>query len=127
MPRSPDEERFSEDPPPDEPPRRRREYDDEDEPDEPERRIRRPKPSWIDYQMLQTPMWLLVFFALCCNGCLMLPLIFGIVGWTSCKDPDARDRAKIVTIISAIMVGLGVVARAIQFALVASNPQAFGQ
>jgi hypothetical protein len=124
MPQPPDE-RFS-DEPPDVPRRRRREDDYEEETDGGERRIRRRELTWIDNQMLNTPMVLLVLFSLCCNGCFFLPLIFGIVGLTTCQDPTARDRAKIVTIISAIMVTLGVVINVIRFAMLASNPKAFG-
>jgi hypothetical protein len=88
-------------------------------------RISRPQRSWVENQLLNTNMAVLVFFALCCNGLCLLPLIFGIVGLASAEDPEARNRAKIITIISAIMVTIGVLANIARFAIIAGNPGAF--
>ena len=43
--------------------------------------------------LLNTNFALLIFFALCCNSCFFLPLIFGIVGLVTSKNPDAKQRA----------------------------------
>jgi hypothetical protein len=55
---------------------------------------------------------LLILLAVCCNG---IALILGIIGLLTCKDPDAKNRALIVTIIGGIITALAV------FANVAAN------
>jgi hypothetical protein len=88
-------------------------------------RIRKPQRSWVENQLLNTNMVLLVLFSLCCNGLCFLPLIFGIVGLTTAKDSEAKQRAMVVTIISAIMVTIGILGNIARFALQANNPQGF--
>ncbi len=100
------DDRYSDDAPEsprydDEPPGRR--YDDLD--------VSRPRSSelsWIDKQFRDTPLVLLIIFSCCCNG---IALAFGLVGVIACKDPDARQKALIVTIISGLLVGAGTLVR----------------
>jgi hypothetical protein len=84
-------------------------YDrDDDAPDELD--ISRPRPnelSWMDQQFLNTPLVALIFFAICCGD---IALIFGILGIALCKDSTARRNAIIVLAISAVRVGLAVIA-----------------
>ena len=49
---------------------------------------------------------LLILLAVCCNG---IALILGIIGLLTCKDPDAKNRALIVTIIGGIITVLGII------------------
>jgi hypothetical protein len=79
-------------------PRRDRDYD--------EPRIRRSELGWLDRQFLDTNMVLLVIFSLCCG---VIALTFGVIGVCTCQHPDAKQKALVVTIISGIMVVLGVV------------------
>jgi hypothetical protein len=85
----------------DEPPRRRPD-DRRGEEDYPDVRLRR---TGMDAFFGDTNMVLLVFLALCCNG---VALILGIVGLATCKDPQAKQNALVVTIIGAIITALGV-------------------
>jgi hypothetical protein len=62
--------------------------------------IRRQPPSGMDALFLNTNMVLLVIFGLCCG---IVALIIGVVGLATCKHPDAKQRAMVVTIISGIM------------------------
>jgi hypothetical protein len=91
-------------------------FDDRGDRDD-DRRFRKGGGSWIDQQFLNTNMVLLVLFALCCNWCFFLPLIFGILGLTTSQDPTVRDRAKIVTIIAAIMTVLTILGNIARFSL----------
>ena len=87
----------------DEPPRRRPDdRRDEDYGDYPDVRRRR---TGMDAFFGDTNTVLLVFLALCCNG---VALILGIVGLATCKDPQAKQNALVVTIIAAIITALGV-------------------
>jgi hypothetical protein len=70
--------------------------------------IRRAPPSGMDGFFLNTNMVVLVLFGFCCG---IIALIVGIVGLAVCKDPDAKQRAMVVTIISGIIVVLGVIGR----------------
>jgi hypothetical protein len=70
--------------------------------------IRRRAPSGMDGFFLNTNMVILVLFGICCNG---IALILGIIGLAVCKDPDAKQRAMIVTIIGGIITVLGIVGR----------------
>lgn len=106
MPR-PTEDDYDDQPPEDRPPRRKRDDDDDGDSD---------KQSWVEKQLLNTNFALLIFFALCCNSCFFLPLIFGIVGLVTSKNPDAKQRALIMTIISAVVIVLGVIAQVISMA-----------
>jgi hypothetical protein len=81
----------------------REDYDRRDDLD-----IRRAPPSGMDGFFLNTNMFVLVLFGFCCG---FIALIVGIVGLAVCKDPDAKQRAMVVTIISGIMVVLGVIGR----------------
>jgi hypothetical protein len=64
----------------------------------------------MDGMFAKTNIVLLILFGLCCNG---IALILGIVGLITCKDPRAKQNALIVTIIGAIITGLGVVAQVV--------------
>ena len=87
----------------DEPPRRppddRRDEGYDDYPD-----VRRRR-SGMDAFFGDTNTVLLVFLALCCNG---VALILGIVGLATCRDPQAKRNALVVTIIAAIITAIGV-------------------
>jgi hypothetical protein len=63
----------------------------------------------MDGLFAKTNIVLLIIFAVCCNSLFLLPLILGIVGLITCKDPRAKQNALVVTIISGIIVGIGVV------------------
>jgi len=80
--------------------------DDYDAPD-----VRREQPNWIEQQFKNTNIVLLVIFALCCN---VLALIFGILGLTMSKDPEAKQKALVVTIIAAIGFALGAIWQVMQ-------------
>jgi hypothetical protein len=96
----------------DRPRRRRRRDDRDDDPYEGDRdRDRFRRRSWIEKELLNTNIVVIVLFGLCCNGCLMLPLIFGIIGTATCKDPVARQKALILLIVSACATVLSVWAR----------------
>ena len=64
--------------------------------------------SWIEKQFSQTSIVALVFFALCCG---LIPLIFGLIGVTTCKNPTAKKNATIVLVISLIVLSLGAALR----------------
>jgi len=99
-------------------PRRRRRDDRDDDPYEEDRdRDRFRRRSWIEKELLNTNIVVIVLFGLCCNGCFMLPLIFGIIGTATCKDPVARQKALILLIISSIVSVLLVVAKLMQLAM----------
>jgi hypothetical protein len=107
------DDRYSDDAPPgdryDDQPPRRRDDDDARYRDDPD--IRRPRSSelsWIDRQYRDTNIVLLVIFCLCCN---VLALPFGIIGLVTCQDPDSRQKAMIVTILSGVLVGVGILLR----------------
>ena len=70
--------------------------------------VRRSPPSGMDGFFLNTNMVVLVLFGFCCG---VIALIVGIIGLSVCKDPDAKQRAMVVTIISGIIVALSVVGR----------------
>jgi hypothetical protein len=78
--------------------------------------VRRSPPSGMDGFFLNTNMFVLVLFGFCCG---LIALIVGIVGLAVCKDPDAKQRALVVTIIAAIMSVLNVLAGISQMA---ANP-----
>jgi len=86
---------------------RRRRRDEEDEPygrrrlygDEFRQR------SWLEKELINTNIVIVVIFALCCNG---IALIFGIIGVLTCKDPEAKQKALILLIVSGIMTALAV-------------------
>jgi hypothetical protein len=75
-------------------PYRRREYDD---------RFR--QRSWLEKELINTNIVILVIFGFCCNG---IALIFGIIGVLTCQDPEAKQKALILLIISGIITALGV-------------------
>jgi hypothetical protein len=102
----------------DRPRRRRRRDDSGDDPYESDRdRDRFRRRSWLEKELLNTNIVVIVFFALCCNGCFMLPLVFGIVGTVTCKDPEAQQKARILLIISSIVTVLSIVAQLVRFAI----------
>jgi hypothetical protein len=92
------------------PPRRRR-PDDADELDRPRRQA---EEGWLDKQFAGTSVVVIVLASLCCG---VFALVFGIVGLASCQNPKARDNAKLMVIISGIMVGLGIVLQVLQLAV----------
>ena len=94
-----EDERFSDRPPDD-----RGDYDRRDDDLD---RIRRRPQGGMDGFFLNTNMVLLVIFGFCCGG---IAMIVGIIGLCICKDPDAKQRAMVVTIIGAIMAVLNVIA-----------------
>jgi hypothetical protein len=57
------------------------------------------KLTWLDQQLTNTNMVLLILFAFCCG---VIALTVGIVALATCKDPDAKQRALIITIIAGI-------------------------
>jgi uncharacterized membrane protein YjjP (DUF1212 family) len=63
--------------------------------------------SGLDGMFMNTNIVLLVIFAFCCS---FIALILGIVGLVVCQNPEAKQRALIVTIIGGVSVALGVVA-----------------
>ena len=85
--------------------RRRRRRDDDDDPYYRERDISLRKRSWIEKELINTNIVILVLFGLCCGG---IALIVGIIGLITSQDPEAKQKALVLTIISGIMVALGV-------------------
>ena len=79
--------------------------------DEYDDRIRQQPPNWIEQQFKNTNIVLLVIFSLCCS---LIALVFGILGLTMSKDPEAKQKAMIVTIIAGISFALGVVWQVVQ-------------
>jgi len=108
-PPDPPDELYSVGPPPDDepPPRRRqrRSIDDDDE-DEVVARVRRTDLNWVERQLRDTSMPVLI---LCCFCCGIFALVFGIVGLATAKDPDIRQRALIVTIVSATWISVATI------------------
>jgi hypothetical protein len=97
----------------DEPRPRRRRDDDDDDYDDIRRRIRRQPEqlTGIDGMFANTHIVMLVLFSCLCGG---IALIFGVVGLIACRDAKARQNALIVTIISGLIVALGILARVAQ-------------
>jgi len=50
---------------------------------------------------------LLIFLTICCNIASIFTIL-GIVGWVTFKDPQAKQNAKTVVIVSAVLVALGI-------------------
>jgi hypothetical protein len=94
MPR--DDERFEDDDRARRPPDRDDDYVD---------RIRQPPLTGMDKFFKDTNMFLLVLLSVCCS---LIGLILGVIGLSTCKDPDAKQRATVVTIISGIMFAIGI-------------------
>jgi hypothetical protein len=89
----------------DDPDRPRRRDDDDDYEDRPRRP---PQRAGLDGMFLDTNMVLLVLFGICCGG---IALILSIIELAIGKHPEAKRRATIVLIISAIMTAVGLVAQ----------------
>jgi hypothetical protein len=83
-------------------------YDDDDDDDLDDLpSVKKKQPlSGMDGFFANTNIVVLVIFALCCNG---IALILGIIGLVTCKDPQAKSNATIVTVIGGIMTVVGVV------------------
>lgn len=60
----------------------------------------------LDGMFAKTNMVLLILFCFCCQP---IPLILGILGLALCKDPRAKQNALVVTILSAVLLGTGIV------------------
>lgn len=73
-----------------------------------------PQLSWIERQFKNTNIVVLILGSFCCQP---IPLIFGIVGIAMSKDPQARQRAIIMTAISGVIVLIVVILNIAQFAL----------
>jgi hypothetical protein len=88
---------------------RPRRYPDEEEGES--YRRRRPygdefrKRSWLERELINTNIAIIVIFALCCNG---IALIVGIIGVLTCQDPEAKHKARILLIVGGILTALGV-------------------
>jgi hypothetical protein len=100
-------------------PRRRDRDDEDDDYDRPRRRsrddddyldVRRRPPSGMD-NFFSNNLALAIILLLCCTP---VALILGIIGLATCKEEDARRRALVITIISGIFVGIGVVLNIIE-------------
>ncbi len=95
-------------------PRRRRDDDDYDDVRD---RIRRAPPerlTGIDGMFANTHVVMLVLFSCLCGG---IAFIFGIVGLIACKDPRARQNALITTIVSGVLIAVGVVLQVLAAAM----------
>lgn len=64
------------------------------------------RPGGLDGMFANTHIIFLVLFAFCCN---YVAMILGIVGMLTCKHPQAKQNALIVTIISTIVALSGTV------------------
>ncbi len=96
-------------------------YDDDDIDDLP---ARKKELSGMDSMYANTNIVILIFFALCCNGLCLAPLILSIIGTFTCTDEKAKANAKLSLIISGIMVFLAVVINIVRFAI--GGAAAFG-
>jgi len=74
-------------------------------------RIRQQPPNWIEQQFKNTNIVLLVIFSVCCS---LIALVFGILGLAMSKDPEAKQKALVVTIIAGISFAVGVVWQVVQ-------------
>ena len=83
-------------------------YDDDDDNDVP---MRRKELSGLDAFFGNTNTVLLVLFACCCG---LIALIVSLIGLNTCTDEKAKANAKLVMIISGIMVVLNVIATILQ-------------
>jgi hypothetical protein len=81
-------------------PRRREEEDDDDD----DRPRRRPQRAGLDGMFLDTNMVFLVLFGVCCQ---VIALILSIIELSIGRDPEAKRRATIVLVISAVLTVLG--------------------
>jgi len=88
-------------------------YDDDDDLDDDDLpSVKKKEPlSGMDGFFANTNIVVLVLFALCC-GC--IPLVLGIIGLATCKDPKAKSNAMIVVIVSVVSTLIGVVAQVLQ-------------
>jgi hypothetical protein len=68
----------------------------------------------LDGMFANTHIIVLVIFAFCCNP---ISLILGVVGLLVCKDPGAKQNAMIVTIISGILLVIGILGQIARFAI----------
>jgi hypothetical protein len=64
------------------------------------------EPGWLDRQLRDTPLIVLILFSCCCGE---IALIFGILGVALCRDRTARANASIVLAVSAIRFSLTVI------------------
>ena len=78
-----------------------RDYDDDS--------VRKKDLTGMNKMFAETNIVVLVLFGLCCNGLCLLPLILSVIGVATCTDEKAQSNAKIVLIISGIVVVLGVI------------------
>jgi hypothetical protein len=62
--------------------------------------------GWFDRTFAKTNIVILVIFSLCCQP---IPLALGIAGMVICTDPKAKSNSTTVVIISALVIGLGVI------------------
>jgi hypothetical protein len=83
-------------------PRRRDDYEDDDDYDRPRRRRER---AGLDGMFLDTNMFFLVLFGLCCG---VIAMVLSIVELATGKDPEAKQRATTVLIISIVMSVIGI-------------------
>ena len=67
------------------------------------------KLTGLDKMFAETNIIILVLFALCCWGFFGIPLILGVIGLITCKDPTAKKNATVVAAISGIIIALGVI------------------
>ena len=55
--------------------------------------------GFFDKTFKNTNIVILIIFGLCCG---IIPLVLGIIGIATCKDPTAKRNAIIVTVVGAI-------------------------
>jgi hypothetical protein len=67
------------------------------------------KLSGLDKIFAETNIIILVLFAICCWGLFAIPLVLGVIGMVTCKDPTAKKNATIVAAISGIFLALAVI------------------
>ena len=63
--------------------------------------------SGFDKLFLDTNFVILIIFSICCGW---IALIIGILGLVLCKDPEAKQRAMIVTVISGVIAAINLIA-----------------
>lgn len=66
--------------------------------------------GWLDRQIVDSSIVLLLLLSVCLNG---LALVLGIVGWVACKDPEAKRRARLVTLVAGTITLLAILLQVI--------------
>ncbi len=84
--------------------RRRREREDDD-PYRRERDVSFRKRSWLEKELINTNIVILVLFGLCCGG---IAAITGLIGVLTCQEPEARQKATILLVIGGCMMAVGI-------------------